>query len=187
MLFESNRIEWSGSGRDLRSQQPLYTFKAHLLQTISWSHPVRQKSFLAHRSADVTRPSMPTDFQCESCNLVVQSGWFHYHSYDKYWAATLSFCETCGTIHMLQHSTDKSSPDLMLAQPEPISIAESRFKGIHYSVPLQDWIERGESRSCGHCEARTGIHFGEMSNTLSPNSCPRCGAVPMKRLNSWIT
>jgi len=131
---------------------------------------------------------MPTDYHCEACNLAVQIGWFHYHSSpDGYWAATLGFCQKCGTIHQLEHASDATLPDRMFAQPGPLPIAESKMKGVTYRVPLQDWTPFGESRACGHCGAQNEVLFAKVKSTPAVELCPRCGSTRMKKLNSWMT
>jgi hypothetical protein len=131
---------------------------------------------------------MPTDYHCEACNLAVQIGWFHYHSSpDGYWAATLGFCQKCGTIHQLEHASDATLPDRMFAQPGPLPIAESKMKGVTYRVPLQDWTPLGESRACGHCGAQNEVLFAKVKSTPAVELCRRCGSTRMKKLNSWMT
>src|SRR5882762_5870171 len=108
---------------------------------------------------------MPTDYHCESCNLVIQIGWFHYHnSADGYWAATLGFCQKCGTIHKLEHASNDALPERMFPNG-PLPIAGSEMKGVTYRIPLQEWTAFGESRSCGHCGAENEVLFGSIERT----------------------
>ena len=131
---------------------------------------------------------MPTDYHCGACNLAIQIGWFHYHnSADGYWAATLGFCQKCGTIHKQEHASGGDLLDRMFAQSGPLSIAESEMKGIAYLIPLQAWTALGESRSCGHCGARSELLFGSIEKTPAVEICPRCGSTRMEKLNSWMT
>jgi len=130
-------------------------------------------------------PAMPTDYHCESCNLVVQIGWYHFHKTDGcHWAATLGFCKRCGTIYRLIHGKpDSGHSDLADRQPCPLSIAESKMKGLSYSVPLEDWIPVGATGLCGHCGAFNELFFKEDPIP----TCPRCASSRMKKLNSWLT
>ena len=131
---------------------------------------------------------MPTDYQCEVCNLGLQIGWFHYHkSPYGYWAATLGFCRKCGTIHKLEHAPDNALPNRLFTQPGPLPIAESGIKGITYRIPLQDWAAVADSQLCGHCGAQGEVLFGSLRSDPSVEKCPRCGSTRMKKLNSWIT
>ena len=130
---------------------------------------------------------MPTDYHCEACNLAVQIGWFHYHSApDGYWAATLGFCQKCGTIHKVEHGSNNDLPDRVFAQPGPLPIAESKMEGVAYRIPLQEWIALGESLSCGHCGA-SKVLFGSIEESPVVEICPRCGLPRMKKLYSWMT
>ena len=131
---------------------------------------------------------MPTDYQCEACNLAVQIGWFHYHnSPDGYSAATLGFCQKCGTIHKMEHNSDLDRPDRLFSQSGPLSIAESGMRGISYRIPLRDWSAVADSLSCGHCGAKDEVLFASLKNTPEVETCPRCGSTRMKKLNTWIT
>jgi hypothetical protein len=131
---------------------------------------------------------MPTDYQCEDCNLAVQVGWYHFHHSDSgYWAATLGFCQKCGTIHQQQHPSDDTLPERIIAQPGPLEIAESEWKAIAYRIPLQDWMAVSESQSCGHCGAQGEVRFVGARETPVVEVCPRCRSTRIKRLYSWIT
>ena len=131
---------------------------------------------------------MPTDYQCEACNLAIQIGWFHYHnSSDGYWAATLGFCQKCGTIHMLEHANDDALPERMFAQPGPIPIAESEWKAVTYRIPLKEWTALGASRACGHCGAQDAVLFAKINTDPDVKQCPRCCSPRLKKLNSWMT
>jgi len=131
---------------------------------------------------------MPTDYQCEACNLAIQIGWFHFHSDAKgYWAATLGFCQKCGTIHRVDHASNEALPDVVSAQPGPLSIAESEMKGVDYRIPLQDWADVTDSRQCGHCGALNAVLFGDINVTPVVETCPRCSSPRMKKLYSWMT
>src|SRR5688572_861994 len=129
---------------------------------------------------------MPTDYHCEACNLVVQIGWYHYHnSDDGYWAATLGFCQRCGTIHRMEHACNESGlADRLFAQLGPLGLGGSKMEGLTYSVPLQDWIALEQSRSCAHCGTSNEILF-ESSATIE--ICPQSDSPQMKKLLSWMT
>ncbi|MHC4553636.1 MAG: hypothetical protein ACYSUT_12860 [Planctomycetota bacterium] len=53
---------------------------------------------------------MPASKICKSCQLVFAVGWFHYHEFKDYPAATYLVCTACGTTHLLKYGRTYSIP-----------------------------------------------------------------------------
>ncbi len=119
---------------------------------------------------------MPTEWECDSCQLFFVTGWFHYHIFSSGYAAETNLvCRWCGTMHTLKHAITltprerdemevsasalpkKQLPDRMFAQREPLFVDLAERERAHLSDDeaisfadgrprFPDWIEYGESR-----------------------------------------
>lgn len=55
---------------------------------------------------------MPSDYQCNACNLRFSIGWFHYHVFGSgYGSSTLIVCSKCGAQHSVEHGISDRGPE----------------------------------------------------------------------------
>jgi hypothetical protein len=127
---------------------------------------------------------MPTDYKCAECGLGFQVGWFHFHGpCEEYWAATLGFCRSCGTVHQLLHSST-DGPDQLISQAAPLNAVKSDLPGIDFRVPLAEWKDMEVVDRCTHCGTSGRICFDA---TTAVDTCPRCGSTSVAKGCTWMT
>lgn len=65
---------------------------------------------------------MVEGYECKSCGLHFELGWFHFHRVSEGGAGgkTLLVCKACGTQHAVTHIVGDSSKDEVHGQPGPL-------------------------------------------------------------------
>ncbi len=57
---------------------------------------------------------MPTTYECNSCGLILEFGWYHYHSFSSgYGASTLVGCLACGCQHRVEIAMRDRGPEFL--------------------------------------------------------------------------
>ena len=148
--------------------------------------------------------NMPTEYECEECQLTFVSGWCLT---GKRHPGGLEFlvCKECGTQHKVESSPKSGVRFRVVAQPEPLTFFKSRTEiedAFEPNANRQEWVElfvietassepidessselQFEDITCAHCAMK-----GEVISAMSDeDNCPRCKKDTLRLVMSWIT